>query len=58
MLTMQRDLQNADVFSDNYIVRPEPVGCEDDAPTSFALAHSRGIFGPPDTGLRFMKLLR
>ncbi|NQT00840.1 MAG: hypothetical protein HQ580_02335 [Planctomycetes bacterium] len=55
---MQRYLQNADIFSDNYVVRPEPVGCEDDAPTSFVVAHSRGIFGPPDSGLRFMKLLR
>ena len=48
---MQRDLQNAEDFSNNCIVRPEPVGCEDDAPTSFGVAHSRGIFGPPDTGL-------
>ncbi len=52
MLTMQRDLQNADIFSDKYIVRPEPVGCEDDAPTSFVVAHSRGASDPPDTGLR------
>ena len=36
----------------------EPVGCEDDTPTSFVVAHSRGVFGPPDTGLRYMKLLR
>ena len=58
MLTMRKDLQNADGISDDCIVRPEPVGCEDDAPTSFGVAHSRGIFGPPDTGLSYMKLLR
>jgi len=58
MLTMQRDLQDVDSISNNCIVRPEAVGCEDDVPTSFGVAHSRGVFGPPDAGLCFMKLLR
>ncbi len=55
MLIMQRDLLNVNAYS---IVRPDPVGCKDDAPTSFGMAHSRGIFGPPDSGLRYLKLLR
>jgi hypothetical protein len=58
MLTMRRDLQNADGICNYCIVRPEPVGCEYDAPTSFGVAHSRGVFGPPDAGLCYMKLLR
>jgi hypothetical protein len=40
------------------IVRPDPVGCEDDAPTSFGVAHFRGVSDPPDSGLRLLKLLR
>ncbi len=40
------------------IVRPEAVGCEDDAPTSFVVAHSRGIYDPSESGLCYMKLLR
>ena len=55
MLITQRDLLNVNA---DCIVRPAPVGCEDDAPTSFGMAHSRGIFDPPDSGLRLMKLLR
>ena len=55
MLIMQRDLLNVNAAC---IVRPEAIGCEDDAPTSFVVAHSRGVFGPPDTGLSYMKLLR
>jgi hypothetical protein len=58
MLAMQRDLKDVDSFRENCIFRPEPVSCEADAPTSFGMAHSRGVFGLPDTGLRFMKLLR
>ena len=58
MLTMQRDLQNADSVSDDCIVRPEPVGCGADAPTSFGVANSRGVSDLPDSGLRWLKLLR
>ena len=52
MLTMQRDLKNYDNFNNNCIDRPDPVSCEDDAPTSSGVAHSRGVSGLPDSGLR------
>ena len=55
MLIMQRDLLNVNA---DCIVRPEAVGCEDDAPTSFVVAHSRGIYDPSESGLCYMKLLR
>jgi len=49
---MQRDLKDVDGIGSNCIVRPEPVSCEDDALTSFVIAHSRSVFGLPDSGLR------
>jgi hypothetical protein len=55
MLITQRDLLNVNA---DCIARPAPVGCEDDAPTSFGVAHSRGISDPPDSGLRYLRLLK
>ena len=55
MLIMQKSGLNVNT---NCIVRPEAVGCENDAPTSFGMAHSRDVFGPPDAGLYLLKLLR